>query len=383
MDLFNSRGIYFCNDFGSYRSLNLGLPLIHDGHCSYKTKHDRYYSYKAIHDGYFSCKIIHVDDDPTIQIDDDYNEVEAKHSFFSANESSLYKKFDIASIPIMFRKKRYNINQYQHHSKIYCSGDKRRIIKMLSYKFEAAYPKNIEFKDKMSYDIDDCVNKCDINFDEYTCSICTMIFNDPIKLNCGHGFCTLCLSQIKKRACPMCRQPFTYYEPKKDVIKYHILNIVMVNCGRCLSEHSINDQCFERNPLIKCKKCVAEIPLLDIHSHFVSCFMKRCHSCSLSILNDDLINHQLKCAERKQESRELREIIVISEFLNSIKLNESNKLIESNKSILSAKCYKKRALKNERINQKKEIAKHYKNMRSHQKHDKYNKYNKHNKHCFH
>jgi hypothetical protein len=42
------------------------------------------------------------------------------------------------------------------------------------------------------------------------CSICNDIFDNPVRLRCGHTFCQLCLMRWaqQKNDCPLCRKIF-------------------------------------------------------------------------------------------------------------------------------------------------------------------------------
>lgn len=302
-----------------------------------------------------------------IRSDDYSREYNINHYRFLIDKFSPVEKFNVMAIPIIFRKRQYIANRSKHRQKSYCLGNKHEILKILSKNIEAAYPINAEFKDIMSYDIDDCVNKSEVKNDKYTCSICTMIFKNPIKLKCGHIFCDSCISEVIKQTCPMCRRPFIMDDLSIDKISFHTLNTVIVNCKRCLNKHSINDQCFDRDPFVVCKRCTHRMPISYCRLHFVSCLMKRCEKCSLLLIIEDFLDHQLKCGKKicihcKSYVRQL-------DYDNHLKsheivLKDFDTLLSKSKNCIQNK------LKIERNNQKKEIKRRYKNMRLQQKYDK-------------
>ncbi|XP_063740135.1 E3 ubiquitin-protein ligase TRIM7-like isoform X2 [Eleginops maclovinus] len=51
--------------------------------------------------------------------------------------------------------------------------------------------------------------------DQFTCSICLDVFNNPVSTSCGHSFCQACISSYwdgkvgaKTYECPLCKEPF-------------------------------------------------------------------------------------------------------------------------------------------------------------------------------
>ncbi|XP_033984385.1 E3 ubiquitin-protein ligase TRIM68-like [Trematomus bernacchii] len=51
--------------------------------------------------------------------------------------------------------------------------------------------------------------------DQFTCSICLDVFNNPVSTSCGHSFCQACISSYwdtkvgaKSYECPLCKEPF-------------------------------------------------------------------------------------------------------------------------------------------------------------------------------
>ena len=66
-----------------------------------------------------------------------------------------------------------------------------------------------------------------------TCPICTEIFDNPIRISCGHTFCDDCLSEWGKKSnnfCPLCRKKFYTEYSGKDLIAQSIINDALVHC---------------------------------------------------------------------------------------------------------------------------------------------------------
>jgi hypothetical protein len=65
-----------------------------------------------------------------------------------------------------------------------------------------------------------------------TCPICTEIFDNPIRISCGHTFCDDCLSEWGKKSnfCPLCRKQYSTQYSGKDLIAQSIINDAIVNC---------------------------------------------------------------------------------------------------------------------------------------------------------
>lgn len=57
--------------------------------------------------------------------------------------------------------------------------------------------------------------------EEYRCSICFDIFEDPVMLPCGHSFCNKCIKecwkQTSQQACPVCREVCPTVQPPRNL----------------------------------------------------------------------------------------------------------------------------------------------------------------------
>lgn len=65
-----------------------------------------------------------------------------------------------------------------------------------------------------------------------SCTICLQLFSSPQGLPCQHSFCAVCLAQLKRKACPVCRSRFKTSSPA-HFIKAEIEDRVAVNCTKC------------------------------------------------------------------------------------------------------------------------------------------------------
>lgn len=76
-----------------------------------------------------------------------------------------------------------------------------------------------------------------INVDNITmnlqCSVCNEIFNNPMRLDCGHTFCHTCLSGWLKKSdqCPNCRIKIIESLINRDLLAYNIIMELDVICN--------------------------------------------------------------------------------------------------------------------------------------------------------
>ena len=65
------------------------------------------------------------------------------------------------------------------------------------------------------------------------CIICQEVLDDPRRIDCGHTFCNLCITQwlCKSICCPMCRQKVSKEGMSKDLIAFNIINDLEVTCS--------------------------------------------------------------------------------------------------------------------------------------------------------
>lgn len=98
-----------------------------------------------------------------------------------------------------------------------------------------------------------------INADEISlnlqCSICNEVFNNPMRLDCGHTYCYECIKTWikKKNQCPNCRQKIIESLISRDLLAYNIINDLEVSCN--------NEN----------KGCPWKGPLLSLENHMKIC----------------------------------------------------------------------------------------------------------------
>jgi len=65
------------------------------------------------------------------------------------------------------------------------------------------------------------------------CSICHEIFNNPLRLDCGHTFCFNCLNTLRKNSnfCPICNQNIIDSLISRDLLAFNIINDLEVFCN--------------------------------------------------------------------------------------------------------------------------------------------------------
>jgi len=113
-----------------------------------------------------------------------------------------------------------------------------------------------------------------------TCPICTEIFDNPIRISCGHTFCDDCLSEWGKKSnfCPLCRKQYSQQYSGKDLIAQSIINDALVNCIY--------------------KGCPWRDKLSNLKSHINTCIFDPAH------LPDFINKTDGKIEEKKNESDE-------------------------------------------------------------------------------
>ena len=67
-----------------------------------------------------------------------------------------------------------------------------------------------------------------------SCPICQEIFDEPIRITCGHTFCRKCIIQWEKKShnyqCPLCRDEYEPSYSGKDLLAQNIINDAYVTC---------------------------------------------------------------------------------------------------------------------------------------------------------
>ena len=98
-----------------------------------------------------------------------------------------------------------------------------------------------------------------INLDQISyylqCCICNDVYNNPMRLDCGHTYCYNCIKgwMKKKNECPNCRTSIVESLISRDLLAYNIINDLEVSCN--------NED----------KGCPWKGPLLELENHVRTC----------------------------------------------------------------------------------------------------------------
>ncbi|XP_065814977.1 E3 ubiquitin-protein ligase TRIM47-like [Labrus bergylta] len=94
--------------------------------------------------------------------------------------------------------------------------------------------------------------------DQFLCSICLDVFNDPVSTSCGHNFCKNCITEhwntSDQYSCPMCKEAFTN-RPKLRVNTF-ISEMVGQFRDKAQQEASSSSELQESKPVeVLCDAC--------------------------------------------------------------------------------------------------------------------------------
>ena len=87
--------------------------------------------------------------------------------------------------------------------------------------------------ENQGYDVErNFINPDNISYN-LQCSICDEVFNNPMRLNCGHTFCYGCISDWMKRQaiCPNCRVNIVESEISRDLLAFNLIEELEVSCN--------------------------------------------------------------------------------------------------------------------------------------------------------
>ena len=105
------------------------------------------------------------------------------------------------------------------------------------------------------------------------CSICSLVFNNPMRLDCGHTFCYKCLvSLVAKynKLCPICRVAIKEGCITRDLLAYNIINDLEVTCNNEMKGCPWKGQLVElTNHLKLCDENIIYLQVKKSQSDFI------------------------------------------------------------------------------------------------------------------
>jgi hypothetical protein len=163
---------------------------------------------------------------------------------------------------------------------------------------------------RKSFDIDDFVESSRLIVEDYKCSLCLGIYNNPVVDTCGHVFCKSCIIKFfeTEKACPISGWKLEEANVSTLVIVNEILKRQSVLCkNRSMNcnwigklaelESHIASEC-QMQP-VKCpyEQCSAEIPREGVERHKSICEFRiiECQYCKTKLVNSEIDSHPNVC----------------------------------------------------------------------------------------
>jgi len=163
---------------------------------------------------------------------------------------------------------------------------------------------------RKSLDLEDFVESSRIIVQDYKCSLCHGIYNNPVVDTCGHVFCKTCIIKFfdLEKACPISGCRLEEGNVSTLVIVNEILIKQTVQCkNRFLNcnwigklaelESHMFSQCSKQTVECPNEKCSAKIPREEIERHKSICEFKivECQYCKSKLVNTEIDSHQNLC----------------------------------------------------------------------------------------
>ncbi|XP_029611739.1 E3 ubiquitin/ISG15 ligase TRIM25-like isoform X3 [Salmo trutta] len=154
-----------------------------------------------------------------------------------------------------------------------------------------------------------------VSLDEFSCSICLDLLNDPVTIPCGHSYCKVCIKghwdqddQKHSYSCPQCRQTFT---PRPVLSRNNMLTEVVGKLKKTGQEVSPSllyagpgdvpcDICTgkQHRAVKSCLVCLASYCETHIQLHYESTALKKHSLCKASTqLKERICPHHGKLLE--------------------------------------------------------------------------------------
>ncbi|XP_060740357.1 tripartite motif-containing protein 16-like [Tachysurus vachellii] len=98
-----------------------------------------------------------------------------------------------------------------------------------------------------------------VDQDQFICSVCLDLLNDPVTIPCGHSFCTVCINdcwdqedQKDVYSCPQCRDTFT---PRPVLRRNNMLAEVVEKLKKTEVQAASPDHCYAGPGDVECDFC--------------------------------------------------------------------------------------------------------------------------------
>lgn len=113
------------------------------------------------------------------------------------------------------------------------------------------------------------------------CSICLMIMDHPVTLQCGHSFCKRCIFQCNR--CPICKKYFSRkHPPTKNITLADIIDMQEVMCPANLHDSTL--------------PCKTPVTFRTVQFHIKGCgfILLKC-KCGISMPRSSFLMRDSKC----------------------------------------------------------------------------------------
>lgn len=115
------------------------------------------------------------------------------------------------------------------------------------------------------------------------CSICSLVFNNPMRLDCGHTFCYKCIVNLVSKyhkLCPICRVNIKEGCITRDLLAYNIINDLEVTCNNEMKGCPWKGQLMELiNHLKLCDDNIIYLQVKKSQSDFIGNENKQINEC--------------------------------------------------------------------------------------------------------
>jgi hypothetical protein len=174
------------------------------------------------------------------------------------------------------------------------------------------------------------------------CGICQeVVGKNLLVLPCQHSFCASCIRQQPKLKCALCRKPFLVSDPKPDITKIAVWELIPAQCpGKGCTKKALNngnieshiedcEHVFQRcaNRIYGCKHKFQRSELGDSFrlSHETRCKFEKvdCH-CGESVTLNDLAEHGKQNILTHSNSDTLKHVFVLEQRVKDLESQVTN-----------------------------------------------------------